>query len=261
MDSNIVDGARYNNQFIVRQLLNESQICEIKNFLEIANQNNLWRNGVFSGGGDERRKKNLELWDQNISNEIYRIIMSQLDQDLSFFNLVVPDKTKLNIVSKTPSGGYYRPHIDCWFNGEYSTTVFLNEPDEYEGGELCLLINGEEKLFKLKAGSAITYTTGTVHRVNIVTKGVRYASVFWTKSLIKDPFIRYICGDLKLVQETLEKNQLNLGYKFKTKTQNLSGGGGDVSNNKYYSNCLSSYEDPKFIIDNLIENILRRYAS
>jgi len=252
-----IEGTVPTGQLITRQLLDDQEVLKIKSLLEIADSNNFWQNGIFSGGGDENRKKNLELIDRNISTEIYQIIMSKLDKDLSFFNLTVPNQTKLNIISKTGPGGYYKPHLDCWFNGDYSTTVFLNDPEDYEGGELCLLVNGEEKKVKLNAGGAVTYTTGTVHRVNEVKSGVRYVSVFWTHSLIKDPFIRYICGDLKLVQELLDdKIQKNKNPKI-SKLERI----GDRSSSIYYDDCITSYNDPKFIIDNVIENILRRYAS
>jgi PKHD-type hydroxylase len=243
-------------QFIERQLLSKKELDEIKPLLDLANEHGLWRNGIFSGGGDENRKKNLELYDKGISERVYRLIMSKLDNDLSFFNFTVPKTTNLNIISKTCSGGYYKPHIDYWDNGDYSTTVFLNDPEEYEGGELCLLVNGEEKKFKLPAGGAVTYTTGTVHRVNTVISGVRYVSVFWTKTLIKDPFMRYICGDLKLVQELLDdKIKKNKNPKM-SKLEGI----GDRSSSIYYDDCITSYNDPKFIVDNLIENILRRYV-
>ena len=96
-------------------------------------------------------------------------------------------KTSTNpMVTRTGVGGYYRPHHDNWDVGDFSTTIFLNDPSEYDGGELCLWVNGEEYKFKLKAGYGITYETGIPHCVNEVTRGERQVCIFWTTSHIKN---------------------------------------------------------------------------
>jgi PKHD-type hydroxylase len=90
------------------------------------------------------------------------------------------------LVTRTGVGGYYRPHHDSVHKGDFSTTLFLNDPSEYDGGDLCLWINGKEEKFKLEAGYGITYETGTPHCVNEVTRGERQVAVFWTKSYISE---------------------------------------------------------------------------
>ena len=94
-------------------------------------------------------------------------------------------KRNVNVmISRTASGGYYKPHFDNPGNGHYSTTIFLSDPSSYDGGELGLWIDGEEKKFKLPAGHGIVYETGIPHHVNTVTKGERIAAIFWTYSTL-----------------------------------------------------------------------------
>ena len=115
----------------------------------------------------------------------------------NFFNLNNPDpfcfewgdfchpkRNENVIISRTVAGGYYNPHFDNPANGQFSTTIFLSDPSSYEGGELGLWIDGEEKKFKLPAGHGVVYETGIPHHVNAVTKGERLVVIFWTYSTL-----------------------------------------------------------------------------
>lgn len=226
--------------YYVRKVLDHEQLKVVNDIIEQSNQNNFWNDGLYSGGGTRSVKNNVELNNPQLSQTINDMIMSSLDRDNGFINFTTPSNTHLNIISKTTSGGYYNPHFDNWNNGDYSTTVFLNDPSEYDGGELCLYIGGEdEEKIKLDAGWAVTYSTGTIHRVNKVLRGTRYVSVFWTKSLISDPFIRFIHGELGNIQDKLPINEHSV----------------------HLSTCISALNDPYFILNNLKTQILRRYAS
>lgn len=225
--------------FYTRKILDDDQLKTIKEVLLNANNLNLWMNGLNSGGGYSRVKSNEELSDMNSSQMINQMIMKSLDEDSSFINFTAAKSTHLNIVSKTSSGGYYNPHFDSWFNGDFSTTVFLNDPEEYIGGELCLYVGGEEEIeVKLPAGYGITYSTGILHRVNKVISGTRYVSVFWTESLLKNSFIRYVYSEIGEIQ----KNMLN------------------YQSSVHLSDCLNASKDPHFSLENLRQQILRNYA-
>jgi PKHD-type hydroxylase len=227
-------------QYYVRRVLDQEQLKVVHDIINESNQHNFWNDGLYSGGGTKSVKSNVELHNQEFSKVINDMIMTSLDRDSGFINFTTPCNTHLNIISKTVSGGYYNPHFDNWNNGDYSTTVFLNNPSEYDGGELCLYIGGEdEEKIKLDAGWAVTYSTGTIHRVNKVVRGTRYVSVFWTKSLISDPFIRFIHGELGNIQDKLPINEHSV----------------------HLSTCISALNDPYFLLNNLKTQILRRYAS
>lgn len=228
-------------QYYVRKILEQNQINEISHIIKNANQNNYWIDGLGSLiGGSKSIKNNLELSDANSVQIINNHIMQSLDNDKRFLNFTIPISTPLNIVSKMKSGGYYKPHKDDWNNGDYSTTVFLSNPEDYGGGELCLYFGGEEEIkIKLDAGWGITYSTGILHRVNKVSFGNRYVSVFWTKSAIRDTFIRHIYSEISKIQNYLEQQNISI----------------------HTLNCISASQDPLFSIDNLRNEILRKYHS
>jgi PKHD-type hydroxylase len=162
--------------------------------------------------------------------------MGSLESDQEFFQKCVPLDSSLVIISKMTSGGYYKPHHDCGSMGHYSTTVFLSDPNEYSGGELCLCIDGKEKKFKPPLGTAITYNTGLLHMVNEVTSGERLVGVFWTRSMFDNPFIRQIYSEVSRVKNSLSKDR-------------------DV--NKKYSNLSDAYNDNEFILQGVLESIVR----
>jgi predicted 2-oxoglutarate/Fe(II)-dependent dioxygenase YbiX len=185
-------------------------------------------------------QKNLEINDSNIVNSVNNGISELLHNNFEFESFAIPSGEYKSVISKMEETGYYGPHIDSWTNGDFSTTVFLNNSDEYEGGELCLYLGGDNEIkIKLDAGWAVTYCTGTLHRVNQVKSGTRYVSVIWSKSILKSNFMRQIYHDLSNIENNLSNNY------------NLN------SNSFYVSDCYSSTKDPIFCIKNLKEQILR----
>lgn len=79
---------------------------------------------------------------------------------------------------------------------DVSFTLFLSEPDEYEGGELVTDTSAGEETYKLPAGSMIVYPSSTLHRVAPVTRGTRVAAIGWVQSQVRDPARREILFDL-----------------------------------------------------------------
>jgi PKHD-type hydroxylase len=82
-------------------------------------------------------------------------------------------------------------------------TIFLNNPDEYDGGELILIRDGKEEQYKLQAGKALIYSTGMLHKVAPVKTGNRLVSISWLESLVKDEFIRNCIFDLGKINKEL----------------------------------------------------------
>lgn len=87
---------------------------------------------------------------------------------------------------------------DGWpMRTDVSFTVFLSDPDSYEGGELFIEDGVGGRAFRPPAGSAVLYPTGLLHRVLPVTAGVRLACVGWVQSLVRRPEQREILFDLE----------------------------------------------------------------
>ena len=93
---------------------------------------------------------------------------------------------------------------------DMSMTIFLNDPKEYDGGELVMNTDIRPERYKLPPGHAVIYPTYFLHRVAPVTRGTRLAVVGWIQSMVRDPFQRQILIDLALslnyfLQNTKEK--------------------------------------------------------
>jgi PKHD-type hydroxylase len=104
-------------------------------------------------------------------------------------------------------GHTYGTHVDDALMGgtrtDVSFTVFLADPDSYDGGELVIETASGEEAFKLPAGSAVTYPSTTLHRVLPVTRGVRPAAAGWVRSFIRDAGRRELLYDLETARRRL----------------------------------------------------------
>ena len=220
--------------YFCRKILSEDNLNYIRKLISAKDVD--WKDGSLTVINEILPQKKLF---ETFNQDVFDIIVSELDKDMEFHSIVVPNETNNLIISKITEGGYYRCHLDSEFNGNYSTTIFLSEPSEYVGGDLQLLIDGHLKNIKLKAGWGVTYATGIPHQVLDVTEGVRYAGVFWSSSIISDPFMREIHHNLTNIQDKLSKL--------------------DNDANKVYSNLKEFADDPVYEIEMLKKNIIRRY--
>ena len=215
--------------YFCRKILSDDKLKYIRQLITAEDVE--WKDGDLTViNNTVPRKKLFETFNQ----DVFDIIWSDLDKERDFHSIVVPNITNNLIISKITEGGYYKCHFDSELAGNYSTTVFLNEPDEYVGGDLQLLVDGDIKNFKLKAGWGITYTTGIPHQVLSVTEGVRYAGIFWSTSIISDPFMREIYHSLSNIQQKLDSNDI------------------------IYSDLKEFADDPSNQIEMLKQNIIRR---
>lgn len=106
-------------------------------------------------------------------------------------------------------GMSYGRHTDnALMNGhrsDLSFTLFLSDPDSYAGGELVVEGIDSEQPYKLPVGSALVYPSSSLHRVEPVTRGVRWAAVGWVQSQIRDPSRREILFELDTARRSLFK--------------------------------------------------------
>jgi PKHD-type hydroxylase len=83
-----------------------------------------------------------------------------------------------------------------WVRGDLSATLFLSEPDEYDGGELVIEDDFGIQRVKLAAGDLVLYPSSSQHRVEPVTRGERIACFLWMQSLVRDAQHRRLLHDL-----------------------------------------------------------------
>ena len=88
----------------------------------------------------------------------------------------------------------YAPGATSGIRTDLSATLFLSEPDSYDGGELVIQDTYGEHAVKLPAGDMVLYPAGSLHRVTPVTRGMRLCSFFWIQSMIRDDGQRGLCS-------------------------------------------------------------------
>jgi PKHD-type hydroxylase len=86
---------------------------------------------------------------------------------------------------------------------DLSVTIFLSQASSYSGGELVIESPHGEQAVKLDAGALVIYPSTSLHRVEIVTQGVRFAAVTWVQSLIRDAHHREILLDLDTAMQSI----------------------------------------------------------
>jgi PKHD-type hydroxylase len=139
--------------------------------------------------------ENLRTITQLVSNGIGR---STAVQDGALIRQMMPP-----MMSKYTDGMEYKSHLDTPFmhcNGplraDLSMTLFLSDPETYDGGELVLETEFGECKIKQPAGGAVFYSTRLYHHVTPITRGERVAVVTWMQSHIGDPAKRKVIGEL-----------------------------------------------------------------
>lgn len=139
------------------------------------------------------------------------IVFSALRRNTDFQLFAQPKRVLPPIYSRYEIGMKYGTHIDAAIMGagnpirtDLAMTLFLSPPDSYDGGELMIEQPLGEQDIKLAPGEAIVYPATKLHRVEPITRGVRFAVVTWIQCAVRDPRLRAIIHDLGKVREKAE---------------------------------------------------------
>lgn len=196
----------------LQNILEKGDLEKIKNILAQA----VFKDGKLSAGSAARQvKNNLELDQQSQQARLLdELVVKALSQNDDFRNATLPLKVSQPFFAKYETGMGYGDHIDDPVMGSFSEryrtdvalTLFLNEPDDYEGGELVVNTSFGQTSTKLKAGDAVCYPASSLHHVAEVTKGERLVAVLWLQSLIREPAKRELLFELNLAREKLLKS-------------------------------------------------------
>ena len=206
------------------KILNESDTSAIVRKLMMSSE---WRDGIESASGVAKLiKRNIQLSPRSDTyDELKNSIVELLMNEKNTLPIHIYPKKIFNILfSRTSAGMYYKKHVDEAHLREgrrdYSFTIFLNNPSDYDGGELILNIPPEDKVIKLDAGSIIIYPTKYLHEVKEVSKGERIVCVGWIESYIKRDDEREILACMRRALEHSGNNvddngipELNLVYQ------------------------------------------------
>ena len=184
-------------------LLNATQVADIRQALGGVE----WIDGKATAGYLSSRAKNNEQVAEGhpVGRRLGNVILDELDRNESFISAALPMRVLPPLFNRYTDGRSYGGHIDgavrpvpgtpFRVRTDLSATLFLVDPDEYDGGELVIGEGDAERQFKLPAGDLVLYSGGTVHRVSPVTRGVRLAAFFWVQSMVRDEARRNILFD------------------------------------------------------------------
>ena len=203
--------------YFAQSFLNESDRKDIRKALLMSSR---WEDGINTTVGSTKNlKRNLQL----ISGETYEkyseYIINEVKNNNNIINYAFPSDVFQILFTRTGVGMFYGPHVDIGIlrdgqRRDLSFTIFLNDKNEYKGGELILYIPPETRSIKLNAGDIIIYPTKYLHEVKEVTKGERIVCVGWIESQISRDDDREILGMLK---ESIGEIQDNPNYNLSTK--------------------------------------------
>jgi PKHD-type hydroxylase len=179
--------------------------------------------GRLSAGDDARdTKNNLELDADGERHEaLNNVVMSALLQHPDYLRHALPAKIAAPIYARYLAGMAYGGHIDdplmgaaaARYRSDISISIFLNAPDEYDGGELCIDTSMGKQSFKLAAGSALLYPSTCYHSVAPVTAGERLVAITWVQSHIRRADQRQILLQLDQARELLAASSDSAAYQ------------------------------------------------
>lgn len=208
-------------------------IGDVLTFEELAKVRTAFADMVFvdgkatAGHRAQRVKHNLQADRAKSpqSNEVEDIVLAALRRNAEFRRTALPRHIRPPLFSRYEPGMQYGRHVDDAIMGttqrarsDLSVTLFVSDPQDYDGGELVIEASLGEQEVKLPAGAAVVYASSTLHRVAPVTRGQRLAAVTWVQSLVRDPAAREILHDLDLVRRACNRlapdgHETDLAYK------------------------------------------------
>jgi len=199
---------------VIPHVLNAQQVKECRRVLEQSS----WEDGRATAGYlAQQSKSNLQLpIEHPDARRLGDFVMRILSGNESFIAAALPLHILPPRFNRYEGGGQYGNHVDNAIftipgttqrlRTDVSTTLFLSEPDEYEGGELIIEDVYGVQAVKLPAGHMVVYPGSSLHRVQPVTAGTRYASFFWTQSLVRQTHQRRMLWELDQSIQTLARS-------------------------------------------------------
>ena len=188
----------------IPEVLSADQVRHIRQELDRAD----WIDGRATVGEQGARvKRNRQLPEHSpLCFQLGQIILEALKNNPLFFAAALPRKTMPPLFNSYEGGEHYGLHVDGSVRNlpdgggsirtDVSTTLFLSDPDEYDGGELVVVDTYGTHEVKLPAGDLILYPSTSLHRVEPVKRGARVCSFFWTQSMIRDDWKRSMLFEL-----------------------------------------------------------------
>ncbi len=198
----------------IPELLNSDRVSHFRKLLQEAE----WVDGrVTAGYQSLKTKDNMQLpEDHPSSKQLGEILLDVLQRNGLFMSAALPSKVFPPLFNRYQGGQSFGVHVDNSIRQvtgtphrvrtDISATLFLSQPDEYDGGELVVEDTYGVHNIKLPAGHMILYPASSLHRVMPVTRGERIASFFWIQSMVRDDGKRTLLFDLDMAIQRLNRD-------------------------------------------------------
>jgi PKHD-type hydroxylase len=187
-----------------------------------------WVDGkVTAGEQAAKAKRNLQIPEgSDEARTLGDLILRALARNPLFTAAALPFRVLPPMFNRYDVGMGFGAHVDgairaipganMRLRADVSSTLFLTDPDDYDGGELVIEDTYGSHSVKLPAGDMIVYPATSLHRVEPITRGSRWSSFFWTQSMVKDDGLRSLLYDLDLSiiqvrQELSDENRAVIG--------------------------------------------------
>lgn len=167
-----------------------------------------WIDGRITAGSlatTVKHNQQLEI-DSDLAVSLGNHLLRVLGNHPMFLSAALPEKIVPPRFNRYADGGSFGTHVDAaimrveragmTLRSDLSATLFLCEPDEYDGGELLIETAFGAQAVKLPAGSLVLYPSSSLHQVTPVTRGARTCAFFWIQSLVRDDGERALLFDL-----------------------------------------------------------------
>jgi PKHD-type hydroxylase len=196
----------------IPQLLSKDQVAAMKAALLAED----WVDGKVTAGHQSAHAKHNRQLSENsaVAQAQQKTILSALQQNGLFMSAALPQRVFPPLFNRYEGGEHFNNHVDNAIRSlpmggqlrtDLSATLFLSEPEDYDGGELLIDDTYGAHKVKLKAGDLILYPSTSLHRVSPVTRGSRICSFFWIQSLVRDDGQRTLLFDLDLSIQHLRR--------------------------------------------------------
>jgi PKHD-type hydroxylase len=188
----------------VPDVLSKSEVAEFRGAMDSAS----WEDGRSTAGAQSAMvKKNEQLPpDGETSRKLGERVIKALTVSPLFISAAIPRHIFPPLFNRYGIGQHFGVHVDNAVRGDHltgmrirtdlSVTLFLSEPEDYDGGELLVEDHYGAQEIKLPAGHLVLYPATSLHTVTPITRGVRVASFFWLQSMIRDAQARSMIFDL-----------------------------------------------------------------
>jgi PKHD-type hydroxylase len=167
-----------------------------------------WIDGAVTAGSLSRSVKQNQQLDDDSSTAIQlgNDILRRLGAHPGFLSAALPERIHPPKFNRYRDGGRYGIHVDgaimriaaanLTLRSDLSATLFLTDPEDYDGGELHIETPFGAQAVKLPAGSMVLYPSSSLHEVTPVTRGERICAFFWIQSMVRDEAARTLLHDL-----------------------------------------------------------------